>query len=43
MPVVPDRHGELLHEPLMQTAAAAGFNVTDDLHAEVEEGLPAAR
>ncbi len=29
----------LLHEPLVQTAAAAGFNVTDDIHAEVEEGF----
>lgn len=30
---------KLLHEPLMQTAAAAGFNVTDDLHGPVEEGF----
>ncbi len=29
----------LLHEPLMQTAAAAGFNTTEDIHAEVEEGF----
>ncbi|MGH8259960.1 MAG: GMC family oxidoreductase, partial [Steroidobacteraceae bacterium] len=28
-----------LHERLMQTAAAAGFNTTADLHGEVEEGF----
>jgi choline dehydrogenase len=30
---------KLLHEPLMQTAAAAGFATSDDLHAEVQEGF----
>jgi choline dehydrogenase len=29
----------LLHQPLMQTAAAAGFSTTDDIHGEVEEGF----
>jgi len=29
----------LLHEPLMQSAAAAGFQVTQDLHGELEEGF----
>jgi choline dehydrogenase len=39
LPVTPIDTSKLLHEPLMQTAAAAGFNVTDDLHAQVEEGF----
>jgi choline dehydrogenase len=39
MPVTPINTTRLLHEPLMRTAAAAGFNVTDDLHAELEEGF----
>jgi choline dehydrogenase len=39
MPVMPINTAKLLHEPLMRTAAAAGFNVTDDLHAEVQEGF----
>ncbi|HEV2703887.1 MAG TPA: GMC family oxidoreductase N-terminal domain-containing protein [Steroidobacteraceae bacterium] len=39
MPVRQIHTAKLLHEPLMQTAAAAGFNVTDDLHATVEEGF----
>ena len=30
---------KLLHEPLMQTAVAAGFATSDDLHAEVQEGF----
>jgi choline dehydrogenase len=29
----------LLHEPLMQTAAAAGFATSDDLHGDVQEGF----
>ena len=29
----------LLHEPLMQTAVAAGFNTTEDIHGDVEEGF----
>jgi choline dehydrogenase len=39
MYVCPIDTARLLHEPLVQTAAAAGFNVTDDIHAEVEEGF----
>ncbi|MGC1459514.1 MAG: GMC family oxidoreductase N-terminal domain-containing protein [Steroidobacteraceae bacterium] len=39
LPVTPINTAKLLHEPLMQTAAAAGFNVTEDLHAQVEEGF----
>ena len=30
---------KLLHDPLMQTAAAAGFATSDDLHAELQEGF----
>jgi choline dehydrogenase len=30
---------KLLHEPLMQTAAAAGFTCTDDIHGDIEEGF----
>jgi len=37
--VVPVDTKRLLHEPLMQTAQAAGFDTTDDLHGEVEEGF----
>jgi choline dehydrogenase len=29
----------LLHEPLMASAAAAGFATTDDIHGEIEEGF----
>jgi len=29
----------LLHERLMQTAASAGFNTTDDIHGDIEEGF----
>jgi choline dehydrogenase len=39
LPVRPINTAKLLHEPLMRTAAAAGFNVTEDLHAGVEEGF----
>jgi choline dehydrogenase len=39
LPVTPIKTEKLLHEPLMQTAAAAGFNVTDDLHGAIEEGF----
>jgi choline dehydrogenase len=39
LPVTPINTSRLLHEPLMQTAAAAGFNVTEDLHAQVQEGF----
>jgi choline dehydrogenase len=37
--VVPVDTRRLLHEPLMATAEAAGFNATDDIHGEVEEGF----
>ena len=30
---------KLLHDPLMQTAAAAGYSTSDDLHGEVQEGF----
>jgi choline dehydrogenase len=39
MDVVPIDTTRLLHEPLMQTAVPAGFNVTDDIHGEIEEGF----
>ena len=39
LPVTPINTLKLLHEPLMRTAVAAGFNVTEDLHAQVEEGF----
>jgi choline dehydrogenase len=29
----------LLHEPLFQTAAPAGFNTTDDIHGDIEQGF----
>jgi choline dehydrogenase len=37
--VVPIDTSRLLHEPLMLSAAAAGFQVTQDLHGEREEGF----
>jgi len=37
--VVPIDTRRLLHEPLMQSAAAAGFRVSQDLHGETEEGF----
>jgi choline dehydrogenase len=39
MPIAPNSNAKLLHEPLMQTAAAAGFWTSDDLHARLEEGF----
>ena len=33
---------KLLHEPLMQTAAPAGFWTSDDLHGRLEEGFARA-
>jgi choline dehydrogenase len=39
LPVVPIDTARLLHEPLMQTAVAAGFGVSEDLHAQVQEGF----
>ncbi|HTX24188.1 MAG TPA: GMC family oxidoreductase N-terminal domain-containing protein [Steroidobacteraceae bacterium] len=29
----------LLHEPLFETAAPAGFNTTEDIHGDIEEGF----
>ncbi|MGB3794976.1 MAG: choline dehydrogenase [Alteraurantiacibacter sp.] len=37
--VVPVQTEGRLHEPLMQTAKAAGFNTSDNLNGEVEEGF----
>ncbi len=37
--VVPIDTSRLLHEPLMLSAAAAGFQVTQDLHGQLEEGF----
>jgi len=42
MPIAPNATTRLLHEPLMQTAAAAGFWTSDDLHGRVEEGFARA-
>jgi choline dehydrogenase-like flavoprotein len=39
MPIAPNSNAKLLQEPLMQTAAAAGFWTSDDLHARLEEGF----
>jgi choline dehydrogenase len=37
--VIPIDTRRLLHEPLMETAAAAGFATTDDIHGPIEEGF----
>src|SRR5450631_781567 len=37
--VMPIDTRRLLHAPLMQSAAAAGFSTTDDIHGELEEGF----
>jgi choline dehydrogenase len=37
--VIPIDTSRLLHEPLMQSAALAGYGVSEDLHAHVEEGF----
>jgi choline dehydrogenase len=37
--VVPIDTSRLLHDPLMQTASAAGYRISEDLHGEVEEGF----
>ncbi len=42
MPITPNATTKLLHEPLMQTAAAAGFWTSDDLHGRLEEGFARA-
>jgi choline dehydrogenase len=39
MPVAPIDTARLLHEPLMQTAAPAGYFTNDDLHGRLEEGF----
>ena len=39
MPVAPIDTTRLLHEPLMQSAAAAGFFTNDDIHGRLEEGF----
>ncbi len=39
LPVRPIDTRRLLHDPLMQSAAAAGFATSADLHAELEEGF----
>jgi choline dehydrogenase len=39
MYVCPIDTTRLLHEPLVATAVPAGFNVTDDIHGDVEEGF----
>lgn len=42
MPIAPNATTKLLHEPLMQTAAAAGYSTTDDINGRVEEGFARA-
>ena len=42
MPIAPIDTTKLLHEPLMQTAAPAGFWTSDDLHGRLEEGFARA-
>jgi choline dehydrogenase len=39
MNVCPIDTTRLLHEPLVETAVPAGFNVTDDIHGDVEQGF----
>ena len=39
MPIAPIDTAKLLHEPLMQAAAPAGFWTCDDLHGRLEEGF----
>jgi choline dehydrogenase len=39
MPIAPNATTKLLHEPLMQTAAAAGFWTSEDISGRVEEGF----
>ena len=42
MPIAPIDTTKLLHEPLMQTAAPAGFWTSDDMHGRLEEGFARA-
>ena len=39
LPIAPIDNRKLLHAPLMASAAAAGFAVSEDLHGEQEEGF----
>jgi choline dehydrogenase len=39
MPIAPNATARLLHEPLMATAAAAGFWTSDDINGRLEEGF----
>ena len=39
LPIGPIDNRKLMHAPLMASAAAAGFSVSDDLHGEQEEGF----
>jgi choline dehydrogenase len=39
LPVAPNATTKLLHEPLMATAAAAGYWTSDDIHGRLEEGF----
>ena len=39
MPVAPIDTAKLLHEPLMRTAAPAGYWTNDDLHSRMEDGF----
>ncbi|HEV8442026.1 MAG TPA: GMC family oxidoreductase N-terminal domain-containing protein [Steroidobacteraceae bacterium] len=39
MPVVPNATTKLLHQPLMQTAVAAGYWTSEDINGRVEEGF----
>jgi choline dehydrogenase len=42
MPIVPNATTRLLHEPLMRTAAPAGFWTSEDLHGRLQEGFARA-
>jgi choline dehydrogenase len=39
MPIAPIDTAKLLHDPLMQSAGAAGFHTNDDIHGRLEEGF----
>ena len=43
MPIAPNATTKLLHEPLMQTAAAAGYWTSEDINGRVRGGLRARR
>jgi choline dehydrogenase len=42
MPITPNATTRLLHEPLMRTAAPAGYWTSEDLHGRLEEGFARA-